>query len=195
MTEAQDNQSYAEIELKAEVPALEVQSKKPRPRNYSFKHRNPDTLGTARFGGDDNPDKNAPTFSIPAHIGSVFWAILKVCYENANQRVYTDDLLTAVDSLMRERDESRWNYYINKAQTTISRRRSGTPERSVQKIKPWGERVINNGKTLTRKGGASPYGARLIEQGHSLKYGTDENMKPYFILFTSIEAATKVVNG
>lgn len=55
----------------AELLALSVEQPKPSgPRNYSFQHRDPDTLGAAKLGGDDNPDPHAEALSIPAHIGS-----------------------------------------------------------------------------------------------------------------------------
>lgn len=172
-----------QVVQQAETPLPVVTQKISRQRNYSFKHRNVDTLDIAKFGGDDNPDAKAPTFHIPAHIGSIYWAILKVCYENANQPVYLDKLVIAVQDLMKDRDAQAWENYTNKESATVHRRSSG--KSATQKIKPWQERVVNNAKTLTRQGGDSAYGKRLSERGHALRLKTDSNMKQYFILITN----------
>lgn len=49
--------------------------------------------------------------------------------------------------------------------------------------------MVNNAKTLTRKGGANPYGQRLIERGHILRFKADDKAMPFFILNTSIESS------
>lgn len=149
----------------------------PRGRNYSFLHKRPETL--------DEVEVNGKSYSIPAAIGSCYWAVLKVCYENADQPVYTEELLKRVAELMEDRDETMWKNYVSKEKTTVYRKADS--KRNVQPIKPWQERVINNAKTLTRLGGSSQYGMRLFERGHVLRYEYDDKSMPYFILRTNLD--------
>jgi hypothetical protein len=153
-----------------------VEVKAKRPRNYSFSHKNPETL--------DLIETQHGSFTIPAGIGSTYWAILKVFYEKHDKRVYCEELLKSVAELMTDRDAEGWKRYCSKESTTVYKKVQKI--RSIQKIKPWQERIIGNAKTLTRSGGNSKYGLRLIERGHSLLFGHDENKKAYFILQTKV---------
>jgi len=172
------------IEHKAEKPAVEVNQlaeipglKMPRPRNYSFKHKNPDKLETI--------DVDGKQYLIPAAIGSTYWAILKVCYERHDQPVYVSTLQSEVEKLFIESGrEENWKTYCSKGETTIYSKAS--QKRSIQKASPWGERLVNNAKTLTRLGGESAYGKRLFERGHALKYSVDGKGQYFFMLHTDI---------
>lgn len=152
----------------------EALTKPVRPRNYSFSHKNPDTL--------DSVETKIGSFTIPAAIGSTYWAILKVFYEHPDERIFIDALLAGVEELMKDRDADGWSRYCTKDQTTVYKKAEG--KRSVQKIKPWQDRIVGNAKTLTRQGGNSPYGKRLHERGHALKFTHDANGQPYFVLHT-----------
>lgn len=162
----------AETDEKAEKVA--------RTRNFSFLHKKPDTL--------DEVEINGKIFKVPAAAGSCYWAILKVFYENHDKPIYPDDLIKMVAEMMEDRDERAWQIYINKSKTTVHKNVDGAETRVVQPIRTWQERVINNTKTLTRSGGNSPYGLRLIERGHALRGDYDSNGKPYFILYTDLES-------
>jgi DNA-binding NtrC family response regulator len=164
-------------EPKEEIDQKESANKARRPsRNYSFLSKNPDKL--------DRVEVNGIEFIIPASIGSCYWAILKVCYENADKPVYLDRLVSSVAEFMQDRDEDAWQRYITKNKTTVYKKVGG--ERVVQPVKPWQERVVNNAKTLTRLGGESQYGKRLHERGHCLRYEHDDKMQPYVILHTNL---------
>jgi hypothetical protein len=151
------------------------QVKKARERNYSFVHKKAETLDEVEIKGNK--------YSIPAHIGSTYWAILKICYESANKPVLTDDLVKGVDELMRDRDEDSWNEFCGKEKVTVYSKLES--KLGTKPIKPWQERVINNAKTLTRLGGKSPYGHRLFERGHVLRFGYVDK-KPCFTLHTTL---------
>lgn len=143
-------------------------------RNFSFSKRNPDTLDTVDFPN--------VSYQVPATPGSTYWAILKVMYSHVNEIVPVTQLLSEVDELMRDRDEDSWDNYCGKVHTTVYHRVA--LKTTKQKVNSWQERIIGNAKTLTRVGGKSPYGARITEKGHSLKYSYDKMGKAYFILQT-----------
>ena len=148
-----------------------------RPRNYSFKHRDPDSLDTVECNGVQ--------YSIPATIGSCYWAVLKVCYQHVNTRVYFEALWKEVSELMMDRNPEQWQEYCEKEETTVFKKLEA--KRDVQKISSWKDRIVNNAKTLTRLGGQSKYGQRLFEMGHVLRFEYDENQVPCFVLHTSLD--------
>jgi hypothetical protein len=163
-------------EIGALEPVVIQPAKASRPRNYSFLHKKIEHLDEVDVDGVKHP--------IPAHIGSTYWAILKVCYERANKPVYESELPDLVDELMLDRDAASWEAYKNKGSTTVHQK----GQRVIKPAKSWQERVVNNAKTLTRQGGNSQYGKRLVERGHVLLPRYDAKMKPYFILSTSLDA-------
>jgi hypothetical protein len=165
-----------------EVDKSEDGSRRARARNYSFAEKMSDPQKAAKFETVEVPGLGE--VSIPATIGSTYWAILRVMYENANRPIYPDQLVKLVKDLMEEAFPDRWNIYIGKAETTVYRRVDAKRDR--QKIKTWQDRVINNAKTLTRIGGTAQYGMRLKERGHLLRFEYDGKKKPCFILHTSI---------
>lgn len=132
-------------------------------RNYSFKDKNVDSFDVVETGNK--------TYIIPAGVGSTYWAILKVLFQNFEKKVYIDDLAEEVKNIMLDRDPDRWDEYVNK------KHNNGLQK----KMKPWEERIVGNAKTLTRTGGKSPYGLRLNELGYELVY---KHVKPkaYFVL-------------
>jgi hypothetical protein len=154
-----------------------MENEKPKPRNYSFLHKKPDTL--------DEVESGRETFKIPAAAGSCYWAILKVCYENHDKPIHLDVLCKLVAELMEDRDERRWKIYTSKTKTTVHKRVKGELVSEIKGIKTWQERVIGNAKSLKRVGGNNAYGLRLRERGHVLRLDYDAEGKPYFILRTS----------
>ena len=157
------------------------EAKKARPRNYSFKDKNPEKF--------DEVEVDGQMFAIPATIGSTYWAVLKVMYENANKPVYPQQLTKAVEELMTDRDPDAWDKYTGREETTVFRRVEGG--RGRQKIKPWQDRVINNAKTLTRIGGTAQYGKRLLERGHVLRFEYDDKKRQCFRLHTNLDCLKK----
>lgn len=171
----------------AEAVETVVNVAEKRGRNFSFKHKEPDTL--------DEVEVDGQVFKIPAAVGSCYWAVLKVCYEKHDKPVYLDDMIQGVAGFMEDRDDQQWAVYVNKEKTTVHKTIEGAKTRTVQKIKTWQERIINNAKTLCRTGGNSAYGLRLTERGHCLKFHHDDDGRPYFILKTSVEAKIGDDNG
>jgi hypothetical protein len=153
-----------------------------RARNYSFADKLADPQKSAKFETVDV--KGLGEVSIPATIGSTYWAILRVMYERPNQPVYPDQLVKLVAELMEEAFPDRWDNYTGKAETTVFRRVD--QKRDRQKIKTWQDRIIGNAKTLTRIGGTAQYGMRLKERGHLLRFEYDGKKKPCFVLHTTI---------
>lgn len=151
---------------------------KQRPREFSFMHKNPDS-----FESVETPEGS---FSIPAQVGSTYWAILKVFYLNANKKVFAEDLCPQVAECMQDRDAAAWERYINKE--NVKAYHKAEQAHRVKPANSWQERVIGNAKTLTRTGGNYPYGKRLAERGHALRYD-HEGGKLFFFL------STKAVTG
>jgi hypothetical protein len=133
-----------------------------KPRHYSFILKNPDRFDQVAVGGT--------IYVIPARAGSCLWAVLRACYEHADERVFADGLVQLVAELLRDRDPQRWAAYQSKA-----------------RAKPWQDRVLMSARMLTRGGGSNPYGLRLIERGHLLTSGHDEQGRLYFLLRTDGE--------
>jgi hypothetical protein len=154
---------------------------KQRPRNYSFIKKNP-------INFDEATDEGGNTYLIPANVGSTYWAILKVMYENANKPISENDLPDLVSALMEERSPDEWESYKNKDKTTVFFKEDGHKE--VKQAQDWRVRICNNAKTLTRIGGQSPYGQRLRERGHGMEY-YKQNGSLNFILHTDVSKMKK----
>jgi hypothetical protein len=129
----------------------------PRKRNYSFGRHNPD-----RF---DRIETDGQTLVIPATIGTSFWAVLRVCFENPNRPMYLSELVEMVAAIMQARDTDKWEDFCQK-----------------RGAKPWQERLILCAKMLIRRTGNHPYGLRLAEQGHALDLERDDKGALYLIL-------------
>lgn len=153
------------------------QEKKERARNYSFKHKKNDTMDTA--------EKDGVSYPIPANVGSTYWAIIKVGYNHANERIYIDQLVKEVQEIMIDRDPDEWDKFCGRKEVRAHSKL--TAASTTQDAKPWKERLINNAKTLTRIGGKSAYGLRLVERGHVLRFEYDEKDLPCFVLYTNLD--------
>jgi hypothetical protein len=157
---------------------------KQRPREFSFKHKNPDNF--------ESVDTPFGTFSIPAQVGSTYWAILKVFYINANKKVFAEDMCPQVAECMMDRDPAAWERYVNKENVKAYHKAEQT-----HRIKPansWQDRLIGNAKTLTRIGGNYPYGKRLAERGHTLRYDHEAG-KLFFFLSTQAGTPQKAADS
>jgi len=177
--ELMDAETTVQIDVaKAEAAKAEIEAETDRARNYSFLQRNPQTLDAVVVGDT--------SYVIPAVMGSIYWAILKVCYEKVNCPVYFDELLDGVASLIQDRNPDDWDKIISKKQTNAHHKSTGKSE--MQDTKTWQERIINNAKTLTRW---KDYGKRLHERGHVLTFGYDADMKPCFTLHTNLDVLSQ----
>jgi len=77
----------------------------PLKRNYSFGHHNPDHF--------DQIEVDDKTVVIPANIGTSFWAVLRVCFENPNRPIYPSELIEKVADIMQARDAAKWEGFCN----------------------------------------------------------------------------------
>jgi len=153
--------------------------KQVRPRSYSHLNRKPDSLETIEVGNK--------SYIIPATMGSNYWAILHIMYQNINQPVLFDELIEGVDQIMQEYDPKSWEYFCSKQQTTVWKRQEKI--RETKPIKPWQDRIINNAKTLCRW---KDYGKRLYERGHVMRLEHDpKTSESYFILYDSLDCLQK----
>jgi hypothetical protein len=129
----------------------------PQKRNYSFGRHNPDHF--------DQVEVDGQMLVIPANIGTSFWAVLRVCFENANRPIYASELFEKVAAIMKARDAAKWEGFCHK-----------------RGAKPWQERLIMCAMMLVRRSGNHPYGYRLAERGHSLTLERDDHGASYFVL-------------
>ena len=166
-------QTIIETNIKEVVQGTESSQKKGR--NYSFAHRSDSTLDAIET--DENE-----TYVIPAQPGSTYWAILRVVYEHANKPLTPDKIIDEVAELLEDRDPEKWEKYQNKNSITI-----GKNGQQVKKTaNDWRKRIETNIKTLTRSKGNNPYGKRLIERGHILRWEPDHfEGKGAFVLRTT----------
>ena len=127
-------------------------------RNYSFLAKKSETLDSVEDGDQE--------FVIPAQNGSCYWAIIKIGYIHHDKPITLYDYIDQVANLLEERDPIKWDKFKNKKQ--IKTLKNG---QVVQKAaNHWRKRIETNIKTLTRDGGSNPYGQRLIELGHILRW-------------------------
>jgi len=138
--------------------SVHIQSK----RNYSFLHKNKDSL--------DLFDEGEKQFSIPAQPGSCYWAILRIGYENHDTPIRMTDYIDMVASLMEERDPAKWEKFKNKTKVKTIKNN----ELIEKNANEWRSRIETNIKTMTRHGGSNPYGNRLRELGHILRWEPDQ---------------------
>lgn len=151
------NETQVSNQPQIETSTIEVSPSKGR--NYSFKHRSDSTLDAV-----ESDDGNA--YVIPAQPGSTYWAILRIVYEYADIPLKTDQIIDEVAELLEDRDPDKWEHYKNK--NSITTRKNG--QQVKKKANDWRRRIETNIKTLTRSGGSNPYGKRLIERGHILRW-------------------------
>jgi len=127
-------------------------------RNYSFLHKNQDALDLVEEGKEG--------FVVPAQPGSCYWAILRIAYENHDRPIRTRDFVDKVAEVMEDREPEKWARFKNK-----KRVKTVKDEQVVEKeANNWRVRVETNIKTMTRHGGSNPYGNRLRERGHILRW-------------------------
>lgn len=131
-------------------------------RNYSFLHKNQDSL--------DALEEKDIQFVIPAQPGSCYWAILRIGYENHDNPIRLSDYIDMVASLMEDRDPEKWERFKNKSKVKTIKNDS-----LIEKdANNWRDRIETNIKTMTRHGGSNPYGNRLRERGHILRWEPDQ---------------------
>jgi hypothetical protein len=138
--------------------SLNIESSK---RNYSFLHKDQETLDVVEDGDQ--------SFVIPAQPGSCYWAVLRIGYEHHDQPIKTNDFINLIAELMEERDPEKWERFKNKTRVKTLKN-SGVVEKDAN---DWRTRVETNIKTMTRHGGSNPYGNRLRERGHILRWEPD----------------------
>ena len=130
-------------------------------RNYSFLHRKQDSLDAVSDGNVE--------FIIPAIPGTTYWAILRYCYENHDKPMRMKDIVDGTARIYEDRDPDKWNLFKTKRQV-----RTLSHGSIIQKdANSWRKRLETNIKTLTRHSGNNPYGKRLIERGHILRWEPD----------------------
>lgn len=131
-------------------------------RNYSFLHKDEGVLDIVEDGD--------LSFVVPAQPGSCYWAILRIGYENHDKPIRLNDFIDLVASLMEERDPAKWNRFKNKTKVKAVKF-TGVVEKEAN---DWRVRVETNIRTMTRHGGSNPYGNRLMERGHILRWEPDQ---------------------
>ena len=130
-------------------------------RNYSFLAKDKEALDVVESGD--------ASFVVPAQPGSCYWAIIRIGYENHDQPIRKDDFIDAIAALMEDRDPERWSRFVNKKKIKTFKK-----QEVVEKdANDWRSRVETNIKTMCRHSGSNPYGQRLIERGHILRYEPD----------------------
>lgn len=127
-------------------------------RNYSFLHRNPDSLDVVEDG--------EKSFVVPAQPGSTYWAILKVGYENHDKPIKKDEYILLIAELLEDRDPCKWEKFKQKSKVK-SFKNGIIVEKNAN---DWKTRIEANIQMMTRHGSNSPYGIRLIERGHILRF-------------------------
>ena len=152
-------------------------------RNYSFLHRNQEGLDSVVAW--DNQE-----ITIPATPGTWYWAIIKYCYENHDRALELDDVIDGATEIYSGRDPEKFEAY--KAKSKIKTRKNGEPiEREANS---WRDRIETNIKTLTRHGGSNPYGERLRERGHILRWEPNLLSKGAFVLRTDTNEPYRISN-
>lgn len=127
-------------------------------RNYSFLHKDENTLDIVEDGD--------LSFIVPAQPGSCYWAILRVGYENHDNPLRLQDFVDQVAALLEDRDPEKWERFKNKTKVKAVKD-TGVIEKQAN---DWRIRIETNIKTMMRHGGSNPYGNRLRERGHILRW-------------------------
>lgn len=137
--------------------SVEIKNK----RNYSFINKDAEVL--------DVVEDKGVSYIIPAQPGSCYWAILKVAYENHDKPIRKEDFIDAIAQLLEERDPEKWARFVNKKSVKTYKNNE-----VVQKeANDWRKRIETNIKTMCRHGGPNPYGQRICERGHILRWEAD----------------------
>jgi len=152
-------------------------------RNYSFLNKKPDALDSVEDGND--------IFVIPAQPGSCYWAILKIGYLYHDKPIPLGTFIDKIAQLLEERNPDKWDIFKNKK--TIKTLKNG--DVIEKEANPWRKRIETNIKTLTRDGGSNPYGQRLIERGHILRWEPDQLTKGAFVLRTTTNEPMAIKRG
>ena len=155
-------------------------------RNYSFLHKNDEMLDAVE------EDDSSSVFIIPAQPGSCYWAILKIGYMHHDRPIRLANYVSQVAELMEERSPAKWEDFKNKKMVKTVK----NGEVVEKPANDWRKRIETNIKTLTRDGGSNPYGNRLRERGHILrwepKYFENEGA---FILRTDTNEPLEIKKG
>lgn len=153
-------------------------------RNYSFLSKNEDAL--------DAVEDDSTAFVIPAQPGSCYWAIIKVGYINHDKPLLLNEYIEQIADLLSERNPKKWEDF--KSKKTVKTKKNG--EIIERPANDWRKRIETNIKTLTRDGGTNPYGKRLIERGHILRW--EPNYYPHkgaFVLRTDTNIPIEIKRG
>lgn len=171
----------ADIDVLAQTEMInQIFTNENKGRNYSFLHRNQESL--------DQVEDGEQIFVIPAVPGSCYWAILRIAYENHDFPIKKNDFIDRVALLMEERDPEKWDKFKSKNKVKTLKN-----EVVVEKdANSWRTRVETNIKTMTRHGGSNPYGNRLRERGHILRWEPDHfNGEGGYVLRTDTDQPLK----
>jgi hypothetical protein len=128
-------------------------------RNYCFFRENEDCYDVVE-------DENGKSFVVPAQPGSSYWAVIRVGYENHDQPIRKEDFIDQIASLMEDRDPARWQRFVSKKRTKIFKNKQVIEKDALS----WRDRILANIKMMCRHSGNHPYGQRLIERGHILRW-------------------------
>ncbi len=143
-------------------------------RNFSFLNKNQDSLDLVEVDNE--------SFIVPAQPGSCYWAILRVAYESHDTPLLVSDFIDKVADVMKERDPDKWERFKNKTKIKTVKK-SLVVEKDAN---DWRFRIETNIKTMTRHSGSNPYGKRLIERGHILRWESEHfNGKGGYVLRTN----------
>lgn len=145
--------------MTTETLQIESGVKDGKKRNYSFLGRNQEGLDSAV--GWDNKE-----FPVPATPGTWYWAIIKYCYERHDRPMKMEEIIDGSTEIYAGRDPEKFEEY--KSKDRIKTRKNGSVVQ--REANHWRKRVETNVKTLTRHGGNNPYGQRLRERGHILRW-------------------------
>lgn len=137
--------------------AAQVENK----RNYSFLAKNEDTLDVVEDGEQ--------SFVVPAQPGSCYWAILKIGYENHDRPIRRNDFIDQIAQMLQDRDPEKWQRFVNKDKVKTFRNKQVVEKEATD----WRARIETNIKTMCRHSGSNPYGQRLCERGHILRWEAD----------------------
>jgi len=153
-------------------------------RNYSFLEKNEDSL--------DAVENDDSSYIVPAQPGSCYWAILKIGYLHHDKAIGLEEYIDQVANLLAERNPKKWDDFKNKV--TVKTNKNG--EIIEKPAQHWRKRIETNIKTLTRDGGTNPYGKRLIERGHILRWEPNHfGDKGAFVLRTDTNEPIEIKRG
>jgi len=153
-------------------------------RNYSFLNKKANSLDSVEDGNQE--------FVIPAQNGSCYWAIIKIGYLHHDEPISLNDYIDEIAELLEERDPIKWDKFKNKK--VVKTLKYG--EIIEKTANDWRKRIETNIRTLTRDGGKSPYGNRLIERGHVLRWEPQQlDGNGAFVLRTTTNKTIELKKG